>query len=118
MVPTKFFSTLASTTVLIGVANAFNGTANLGFFGTTNCGCAFSGDQFWIAVPPALVGSAKCCTDQVILHYEDKTVTAMFTGIYNAGAGTTNVAFSPGAFAVLEGGPSETSLSPVTWSFE
>ncbi|KAJ7906844.1 hypothetical protein B0H13DRAFT_2020137 [Mycena leptocephala] len=111
----KFFSTLASTTVLIGVVNAFTGTV--------------------VAIPPTLVGSAACCTP-VTLHCthpfylvghrrplklkfldKNKTITALYTATYNGAGGPDNMALSPAAFAGLEDIPSDTSLSPVTWSF-
>lgn len=109
--------------------------ANLGFFGTTNCGCPPFNGPFAVAVPSALVGSAVCCNDAVtlsctcvsphphaspltLLPVEGETVTAIFSGIYDDGAGTENVALSPTAFAALAGFPEDTSLSPVTWSFE
>ncbi|KAJ7837098.1 hypothetical protein B0H13DRAFT_2105949 [Mycena leptocephala] len=116
MVSTKFFSVLASTTVFIGVVNAFTGTANLGFFDTVFCETLLCPSTELVAIPPTLVGSAACCTP-VTLHYKNKTITALYTATYNGAGGPDNMALSPAAFAGLEDTPSDTSLSPVTWSF-
>ncbi|KAJ7096810.1 hypothetical protein C8R44DRAFT_889415 [Mycena epipterygia] len=115
---TKSLLAAVSTAIFFGTSNAFTGTANLGFYGTTNCGCPPFNGPYAIAVPSALVGSAVCCNDAVTLSFEGETVTAIFSGIYDDGAGTENVALSPTAFAALAGFPEDTSLSPVTWSFE
>ncbi|KAJ7124623.1 hypothetical protein C8R43DRAFT_958674 [Mycena crocata] len=106
-----------SSAMLIGAAHGFNGTANLGFYGTTNCGCPPWNGPYAIAIPAELVGSAVCCNVGVTLTYLDKTVPAVFSGIYDAGAGTENVALSARAFADLAGWPEDTALAPVTWSF-
>ncbi|KAJ6616353.1 hypothetical protein B0H10DRAFT_1400212 [Mycena sp. CBHHK59/15] len=117
MFSTKSLLATISAAMLIGTANAFNGTANLGFYGTTNCGCPPWNGPYAVAVPSDLVGSAVCCNDAVTLSYLGKSIPAVFSGIYDAGAGSQNVALSPTAFAALAGFPEETSLSPVTWSF-
>ncbi|KAJ7141785.1 hypothetical protein C8R43DRAFT_1200840 [Mycena crocata] len=114
---TSLMSAVSAAT-LIGTAYAFNGTANLGFIGTTNCGCPTFNGPYAAAVPAELVGSARCCNVAITVTYLDKTVEAVFSGIYDAGAGTENVALSPRAFADLAGFPEETALAPVTWSFK
>jgi hypothetical protein len=48
---------------------------------------------------------------------KNKTITALYTATYNGAGGPDNMALSPAAFAGLEDIPSDTSLSPVTWSF-
>jgi hypothetical protein len=48
----------------------------------------------------------------------DQTVDAVFSGYYDDGEGTENIALSPAAFAELASFPEETLLSPVTWSFD
>jgi hypothetical protein len=48
---------------------------------------------------------------------KNKTITALYTATYNGAGGPENMALSPAAFAGLEDIPSDTSLSPVTWSF-
>lgn len=45
------------------------------------------------------------------------TTTAIFSGIYDGGAGTENVALSPLPFAALAGFPEDTSVADVTWFF-
>ncbi|KAJ7698330.1 hypothetical protein B0H17DRAFT_1050790 [Mycena rosella] len=114
MVSTKSLLAAVSTAVAV---NAFNGTANLGFYDTSNCGCPPWNGPFAVAVPSNTVGDAVCCDDSITISYLGQTTTAVFSGIYEAGAGTENVALSPSAFAALAGWPEDTSLSPVTWSF-
>ncbi|KAJ7458539.1 hypothetical protein FB451DRAFT_1182727 [Mycena latifolia] len=109
-------SLLAAVSAAVAV-NAFTGTANLGFFGTTSCECPAFNGPFAIAIPSNTVGTKVCCNDQITLTFEGQTTTAVFSGTYDAGAGTQNVALSPAAFAALAGSPEDTSLSPVTWSF-
>ncbi|KAJ7445294.1 hypothetical protein FB451DRAFT_1293056 [Mycena latifolia] len=113
-----FFSkSLLAAAVLVGSASAFTGTANLGFTGVTICGCAASNGPFAIAIPSALVGTHVCCNEAITLTYNGKTTTAIFSGIYNAGAGTQNVALTDSPFDVLRDNSTQTSLSPVTWAF-
>ncbi|KAJ7182330.1 hypothetical protein C8R43DRAFT_1100824 [Mycena crocata] len=117
-----FFTTsllaVVSTSLLLGGANAFTGTATLGFGGTTTCGCAASNGPFAVSIPSALVGSHVCCNEAISLSYNGKSVTAIFSGIFDAGAGTQNVELSDVAFAALEDNAGQTVLSPVTWNFE
>ncbi|KAJ7747114.1 hypothetical protein DFH07DRAFT_1037246 [Mycena maculata] len=108
-----------TVTVVIGSANAVNytGTANLGFYGTTNCGCPPFNGPFAVAIPTQLVGDAVCCDDSVTITYEGETTTAVFSAIYDTGSGTENIALSALAFGALAGFPEDTSLSPATWFF-
>ncbi|KAJ7905861.1 hypothetical protein B0H13DRAFT_1881133 [Mycena leptocephala] len=117
MFSTKSLLAIVSTAMFIGTASAFTGTANLGFSGTTVCACPPFNGPFAVAIPSADVGTKVCCNDQITITFNDKTTTAVFSGIYNAGAGTDNIALSPDAFAALGGAPEDISHSPVTWSF-
>ncbi|KAJ7081194.1 hypothetical protein B0H15DRAFT_855351 [Mycena belliarum] len=110
-------SLLATISAAVAVT-AFNGTANLGFTGSTNCGCPPFNGPFAAAIPSNTVGDAVCCNDIITITFLDQTTTAVFSGIYDAGAGTENIALSPAAFDALAGNPEQTSLSPVTWSFK
>ncbi|KAJ7117047.1 hypothetical protein C8R44DRAFT_879567 [Mycena epipterygia] len=113
----KSLLTTVCAAMLIGTANAFTSTANLGFFGTTNCAFpAFSG-PFAIAIPAELVGSAVCCSTQVTLTVNGETITAVFSSTYDASAGSQDIALSPSAFAALDRRPQDTSVAAVTWSF-
>ncbi|KAK7008465.1 hypothetical protein R3P38DRAFT_2791380 [Favolaschia claudopus] len=118
---------------LVGATNAFNGTvsiaevalnsisppANLGFYGTTSCSCPPWNGPYAVAIPRALAGTAEvCCNVGITISYLDQTVDAVFSGYYEDGAGTENIALSPAAFAALAGFPWETSLAPVNWSFD
>ncbi|KAJ7245919.1 hypothetical protein B0H12DRAFT_1127163 [Mycena haematopus] len=111
-------SVVAAAALLVGTANAFNGTAILGFYDTTSCPCPPWNGPFAVAIPRGLVGTEVCCNVGITLSYEGQTTDAVFSGYYEAGAGTENVALSPAAFAALAGFPEETSLSGVTWSFD
>ncbi|KAJ7081199.1 hypothetical protein B0H15DRAFT_473021 [Mycena belliarum] len=113
-----FTKALLATISAAVAVSAFNGTANLGFFGTTNCGCPPWNGPYAAAIPSNTVGDAVCCNDVITITYLDQTTTAVFSGIYDAGAGTEDIALSSAAFAALAGHPEETSLSPVTWSFK
>lgn len=42
----------------------------------------------------------------------------MFSGFYDAGAGTQNVALSDFTFDVLKDSAGQTALAPVTWAFD
>ncbi|KAJ7110621.1 hypothetical protein C8R44DRAFT_743085 [Mycena epipterygia] len=113
----SFLAVLAA--MFIGGASAFTGTATLGISPdtTTSCGCGADNGPFEVAIPAALVGSNVCCDTQVNLAFGDETTTAVFGAIYNAGAGTENIALSADAFSALSPGGTGTTLSPVTWSF-
>ncbi|KAJ6484292.1 hypothetical protein DFH09DRAFT_1211446 [Mycena vulgaris] len=117
MFSTKSLLAAVSAAMVLGTAHAFNGTAHLGFYGTTNCGCPPWNGPYAVAIPSALVGDAVCCNDAITITYLDKITTAVFSGIYDAGADTQDVALSPTAFAALGGFPEETEHSPVSWSF-
>ncbi|KAJ7692196.1 hypothetical protein B0H17DRAFT_1061573 [Mycena rosella] len=108
---------LLTAAMLVGAANAFTGTANLGFTGVTTCGCSPSNGPFAVAIPAALAGTHVCCNEAITLSYNGKSVTAIYSGTYDAGAGTQNVALTATAFDVLEDNSGQTSLSPVTWAF-
>jgi hypothetical protein len=41
----------------------------------------------------------------------------VFSGYYDAGAGTQNIALSAAAFAALDSNADDTSIAGVTWSF-
>ncbi|KAJ6594980.1 hypothetical protein B0H10DRAFT_447999 [Mycena sp. CBHHK59/15] len=112
-----FNKALLATAMLIGAVSAFTGTATLGFTGTTNCGCPATNGPFAVSIPSALVGTHVCCDDSITLSYNGKTTSAIFNGIYDAGAGTDNIELSSVAFAALEDNPTQTTLSPVTWVF-
>ncbi|KAJ7900889.1 hypothetical protein B0H13DRAFT_2336306 [Mycena leptocephala] len=101
MFSTKCLLAAVSAALLVGTANAFNGTANLGFFETTSCPCPPWNGPYAVAVP-----------------HLDQTVDAVLSGYYDDGEGTENIALSPAAFAALASFPEETLLSPVTWSFD
>ncbi|KAJ7721435.1 hypothetical protein DFH07DRAFT_946882 [Mycena maculata] len=113
-----FTKSFIAAAVLIGAASAqFTGTATIGFTGTTNCGCPATNGPFAVSIPAALVGSEVCCDVSITVSYNGKTISAVFNGIFDAGAGTENIQLSEEAFAVLEDNSGETSLSPVTWEF-
>ncbi|KAJ7034270.1 hypothetical protein C8F04DRAFT_1102106 [Mycena alexandri] len=112
----SLLATISTATVFIGAANAFSGTAHLGFYNATSCGCGPQNGPFAIAIPSALVGSNVCCNVQINLSFEGESTTAVFSGAYDAG-GAQDIALSPDAFAALAGFPEDVSLSPVTWSF-
>ncbi|KAJ7905859.1 hypothetical protein B0H13DRAFT_1881130 [Mycena leptocephala] len=118
MFSTKSLFAAVSAALLVGTANAFNGTANLGFYDTTDCGCPPFNGPYAVAIPRQLVGTESCCDVGITLSYLDQTVDAVFSGYYDAAAGTENIALSPAAFAALAGFPEETSLSPIIWSFD
>ncbi|KAJ6483252.1 hypothetical protein C8R45DRAFT_1099531 [Mycena sanguinolenta] len=117
MFSSKPLLSVVAAALLVGTANAFTGTANLGFYNATSCGCPPWNGPFAIAIPSALVGTQVCCNVGITLSYEGQTTDAVFSGYYDAG-GAEDVALSPEAFAALAGWPEETSLSPVTWSFD
>ncbi|KAJ7249644.1 hypothetical protein C8J57DRAFT_1356355 [Mycena rebaudengoi] len=104
--------------MLIGAANAFTGTATLGFAGTTSCDCSPSNGPFAVAVPSALIGTARCCSATVTATHNGKSVTAILSAVYDAGAGTQNIALSDVAFAQIQDTAGQTTLSPVTWAFD
>ncbi|KAJ7640580.1 hypothetical protein B0H17DRAFT_467708 [Mycena rosella] len=79
---------LLTAAMLVGAANAFTGTANLGFTGVTICGCSPSNGPFAVAIPAALAGTHVCCNEAITLSYNGKSVTAIYSGTYDAGAGT------------------------------
>jgi ribosomal protein L25 (general stress protein Ctc) len=47
-----------------------------------------------------------------------KSVTAILSAVYDAGAGTQNIALSDVAFAQIQDTAGQTTLSPVTWAFD
>ncbi|KAJ7486931.1 hypothetical protein FB451DRAFT_1363111 [Mycena latifolia] len=96
----KHLLTGVSAALLIGATSAFVGTAQDGFAGTTSCNCPSSVGTFTAAVPSALVESHVCCTDVIIITLSSGTLEVVFSGIYDAGAGTENIALSPSAFAL------------------
>ncbi|KAF8144341.1 hypothetical protein K438DRAFT_1992897 [Mycena galopus ATCC 62051] len=96
---TKALLSAVTAALFVGPANAFTGTAVLGFFETTNCAYGNDNGPFAIAIP-----------------IEGETTTAVFSGTYDAG-GSDDIALSPAAFAALAGSPFETSLHGVTWAF-
>ncbi|KAJ7252055.1 hypothetical protein C8J57DRAFT_1520384 [Mycena rebaudengoi] len=85
-----------STAMLVGAANAFTGTATRGAL-----------------ISPVI----RCCADTVIVTYNGKSVGAILSAVYDAGAGTENIALSDIAFDMIEDTVGQTTLSPVTWSF-
>ncbi|KAJ6474001.1 hypothetical protein C8R47DRAFT_1199562 [Mycena vitilis] len=118
MFSTKSFLATISVALFVGTAAAFNGTANLGFYGTTSCPCPPWNGPYAVAIPSALIGSEVCCNVGISLTYLGQTVDAVFSGTYDEGEGTENIALSPAAFAALAGFPEETSLDGVAWSFD
>ncbi|KAJ7189653.1 hypothetical protein GGX14DRAFT_484551 [Mycena pura] len=111
-----FKRSLLALALIVAVANAFNGTANLGFYDVNNCFCPPFNGPFAIAIPSTLARSATCCNDQITLSYLGQTTTAVFSGFYDAGE-AEDIALSPNAFAALASFPWETALTPVSWSF-
>ncbi|KAJ7065734.1 hypothetical protein C8F01DRAFT_1228962 [Mycena amicta] len=99
------------------LANAYNGTAALGFYNVVNCACPPWNGPYAIAIPSSLIGDKTCCNDQVSLSYLDQTTTAVFSGYYDAGEGAQDVALSPLAFGALSGHPWETALENTVWEF-
>ncbi|KAJ7486940.1 hypothetical protein FB451DRAFT_1554090 [Mycena latifolia] len=97
----KYLLATVSAALLIGATSAFVGTAQDGFAGVTSCNCPFSVGAFTAAVPSALVESHVCCTDVIIITLNSGTLEAVFSGIYDAGAGTENIALSLSAFALV-----------------
>ncbi|KAF7343631.1 hypothetical protein MSAN_01983800 [Mycena sanguinolenta] len=118
MFSTKPLLSVVAAALLAGTVNAYTGTAILGFYNTTSCGCPAFNGPYAVAIPRELVGTQSCCDVGITLSYGGETTDAVFSGYYEAGAGTENVALSPEAFAALAGFPDEVSLSPVTWSFD
>ncbi|KAJ7164339.1 hypothetical protein C8R46DRAFT_1220844 [Mycena filopes] len=118
MFSTKSLLAVASA-MFIGSASAFTGTASLNFTtSTVNCGCPPTNGPSQVAIPAALVGTHVCCqAPEINISYNGKTVAAVFSGVYTAGAGTDNIELSQFAFGILEDNASQTSLSPVTWAF-
>ncbi|KAF8129704.1 hypothetical protein K438DRAFT_1948478 [Mycena galopus ATCC 62051] len=120
MFSTKLVLSAVAAALLAGTANAYNGTAHLGFYDASWEGCPPWNGPFAIAIPSALVGTEQACNVEITLSFgppgEAQTTTAVFSGIYDAG-GPEDVALSPDAFAALAGWPYETSLEGVTWSF-
>ncbi|KAJ7159380.1 hypothetical protein C8R43DRAFT_1234085 [Mycena crocata] len=114
----KSLLSAASAAMLFGVTNAFTGIASLGFEGVTSCDCPATNGPVVVAVPAALIGTAVCCRALVTLNYNGKSVTAHLSGVFDAGAGTENVALGPFTFGVLADDSSQTTLSPVTWAFD
>ncbi|KAJ7486938.1 hypothetical protein FB451DRAFT_1228370 [Mycena latifolia] len=110
----KYLLASVSAALLIGATSAFVGTAQDGFAGVTSCNCPSSVGAFTAAVPSALVESHVCCTDVIIITLNNGTMQAVFSGIYDAGAGTENIALSPSAFAVVD---AETGISRRGGSF-
>ncbi|KAF7359767.1 hypothetical protein MVEN_00701500 [Mycena venus] len=106
-----------SAAMFVGSVTAFTGTASIGFVGTTNCGCPATNGPFAVSIPSALVGTHVCCQDSITVTYNGKSVTAIYNGIFDAGAGTQNIQLSQVAFAQIEDDSTETSVSPVTWAF-
>ncbi|KAF7366211.1 hypothetical protein MVEN_00498300 [Mycena venus] len=127
MFSTKSLLAAVAASVLIGTVNAqavnYTGTANLGFYQSTACGCPPFNGPYAVAIPSNLVGDAVCCEDSVTFivaggpEHGGSTTTAIFSGIYDGGAGTENVALSPLPFAALAGFPEDTSVADVTWFF-
>ncbi|KAF7288893.1 hypothetical protein MIND_01405300 [Mycena indigotica] len=97
------YISLAST---LGLVNAFNGTAYLGFANVEGCSCPAFNGPYGVAVPRALVGSHTCCNEGVTLSYKGNSVTAVFSGFFDA-EGAQDVALSPRAFS---------DLAPSTWT--
>ncbi|KAF8134087.1 hypothetical protein K438DRAFT_1883654 [Mycena galopus ATCC 62051] len=118
MFPSKPLLSVLATALLVGTANAFNGTGNLGFYDTSSCSCPPWNGPFAVAIPRELAGAEVCCNVGVTLSYLDQSIDAVFSGYYDAGTGTEDVALSPAAFAALAGFPEKTSLAPFTWSFD
>ncbi|KAJ7167979.1 hypothetical protein C8R46DRAFT_1094628 [Mycena filopes] len=100
------------------LAQAYNGTAILGFYGTTSCGCPPWNGPYAVAIPRDLVGTETCCNVGVTVTWLDSTIDAVFSGYYEDGAGTEGIALSAAAFAALGGFPDQTAHFPVTWSFD
>ncbi|KAJ7061158.1 hypothetical protein C8F01DRAFT_1369390 [Mycena amicta] len=113
----SLLAAVSAISMLVGSANAFTGTATIGFTGTTNCGCPAFNGPFLVSIPAAQVGTHVCCQESLTVNYNGKSVSVVFNGIYDAGAGTTNIQLTQEAFAALEDNSTQTSLSPVTWAF-
>ncbi|KAJ7702164.1 hypothetical protein B0H14DRAFT_3527309 [Mycena olivaceomarginata] len=114
----KFLLSTVTVALLAGSATAFTGTAQLGLdTGVTSCNCPAFNGPFAIAVPRDLVTTQTCCNYQVNLSVNGQTTTAVFSGYYDAGAGTQNIALSASAFAALDSNADDTSIAGVTWSF-
>ncbi|KAF7351697.1 hypothetical protein MSAN_01602700 [Mycena sanguinolenta] len=104
--------------LLSGVDDRFmSGTATLGFTGTTNCGCPPSNGPFAVSIPKELMNDRTCCQDTVTVEYKGKAVTAILSGVFDDGDGTENIEMSPMAFALIADNPTDTTVGPVTWSF-
>ncbi|KAF8134142.1 hypothetical protein K438DRAFT_1784073 [Mycena galopus ATCC 62051] len=115
----KSLLAVISAVAFIGnTAAQFTGTASLGFDGTTNCGCPASNGPSAISIPAADVGAHVCCDESITVTYNGKSVSGVFNGIFtDAPAGTDDIQLSSFTFEQIEDDSSETSLSPVTWSF-
>ncbi|KAJ7136830.1 hypothetical protein C8R44DRAFT_848352 [Mycena epipterygia] len=106
--------------MFMGTARAFTGTASIWTFPddqVTSCNCSASNGPLAVAIPSALVGTEICCTVEITATFNGKSVPAVFSGIFDAAAGAENIALTPTAFALLADNSGETTLSPVTWSF-
>ncbi|KAK7045226.1 hypothetical protein R3P38DRAFT_2883114 [Favolaschia claudopus] len=114
----SLLTVIATAAAFVGSASAFTGTATKGFTAeTSNCGCPPFNGPLGISIPVELIGSHRCCQDSITISYNGKTVPAVFSGNYTGGAGTQNIELTDFAFGVLEDNDSQTTLSPVTWSF-
>ncbi|KAF7351691.1 hypothetical protein MSAN_01602100 [Mycena sanguinolenta] len=94
-----------------------SGTATLGFKGTTNCGCPPNNGPFAVSIPEEFMKKRECCQDTLTVEHRGKTVTVILNGVFDDGEGTQNIEMSPMAFAMIADNPTDTTIGPVTWSF-
>ncbi|KAJ7290786.1 hypothetical protein C8J57DRAFT_1213426 [Mycena rebaudengoi] len=129
-----FFSSLltaVSAATIMGRANAFKGTgvyaslqpkSTLAEFnvGYVSCPCPPFNGPLAAYIPPALVGSHKCCqSPEITITYNGKSVPAVFSGFLTCDGCNEgqDIYLSPFAFQQLEDNANQTTLSGVTWSF-
>ncbi|KAJ6559601.1 hypothetical protein B0H19DRAFT_1289048 [Mycena capillaripes] len=104
-----------SAAIFVG-ATAFTGSACIGFTGTTFCGCPAANGPFLVSIASALFGNFVCCQDSITVTHNGKSVTAILSGVFDAGAGTHDIQVSAVAFAGIEDNSSEFCAS-VSWEF-
>ncbi|KAJ7617608.1 hypothetical protein DFH06DRAFT_100557 [Mycena polygramma] len=114
----KSLLAFVSAALLVGTASALTGTAHLGLTdGVTLCACGPQNGPFGVAIPSDLVGTHVCCNEQIAITGPSFNTTAVFTGTYDAGAGTQDIALSASAFSALDKNPGDTTLAGVSWVF-
>ncbi|CAK5266480.1 unnamed protein product [Mycena citricolor] len=112
--------TLASAFSVATAAAAnpvYTGSAMLGFYQVTACDCPPWNGPFAAAMPIELTYGFVCCNDQITVTMGGVSTTAVFSGYFDGGEGTQNIALSPVAFTSISGTPQAVEMDDATWSF-